>query len=157
MLNSSDSLLISVHLAVMLKSNFPVQLIQMGQVQHRFVCSRFFVLAQYTDAPAASETCGAPFFLQIPSVEKWSYASVQFTPFGDPYSSSEADRWTYFVRIYTTGYGVGRIQVNNVNVTAMLYMRIAPSDFYYYDMRTTRYADSYRILTFDTNVTFSVS
>lgn len=101
--------------------------------------------------------CGAPFFLQIPGVDKWVHASVQFTPIGDPSTSSDADRWIYFVRIYTSVFGIGRIQVNNVDIDAMLYISIPLSDFYYYDIQTTRYADNYRISAFDTNVTFSVS
>lgn len=114
-------------------------------------------LKYYTDVSAAvNNTCGAPFFLQIQSVGQWSHTSVQFESIGTVLNTNYQS--THFARIYTTQYGIGRIQVNDVNVSALAYQRIAPTVyFYYYEMQTTPYSDIYRISTFDLNVTFFVS
>lgn len=101
----------------------------------------------------ANETCGAPFFLQIPSVDAWSHMSVQFQPIGIFIGFNI--QWIYFTRIYTTRYGIDRIKLNYDNISAQLYQRIADSDFYYYEMQV-QYSDTYRVSTVDPNVMFSV-
>ena len=61
----------------------------------------------------------------------------------------------FFVRIYTTLFGVGQITMDNANINESLYQQIAQTDLYYYETLTTN--DTHRISTTNTNVTYSVS
>ena len=94
-----------------------------------------------------------PFFLQLPSVEKWSNASVLFQPTG--YNTDQGMPLMFFVRIYTTLNGLGQIQMDNTNISALTYRRISQTDFYYYENEITN--DTHRISTLNPNVIYSVS
>jgi hypothetical protein len=39
----------------------------------------------------------------------------------------------YFIRIYTSLNDIGRIALDNVTISALLYLRIAQSNYYYYE------------------------
>ena len=93
---------------------------------------------------------GDPFFCQIPSVDKWSSMSVLYQPTGYMGNNS-----TFFIRIYTTSYGIGRIEIDNAMIIASLYLRIRQTDFYYYDGVVSN--ATHRVSSFDPNVKFSVS
>ncbi len=107
------------------------------------------VQLQHTDANDRSDQ----FFLQVPSIGKWSNMTVVFSPTG--FANFSGIPLTYYVRIYTTLYGIGRIQLDNVNISALVYRRIAQTDFYYYE--TTISNDTHRISTFDRDVIYAVS
>lgn len=61
---------------------------------------------------------------------------------------------TYFIRIYTTLSNVGRIQVDNLPTSALLYHRIEQTEFYYYETQTSN--DTHLISAFDPDVVYSV-
>ena len=77
--------------------------------------------------------------------------SVLFEPIGVKNSS-----FTFFIRIYTMLNGIGQIQIDNMNISALLYHRIAQTDFYWYEIATTNNTP-HRISAMDTNVNYSVS
>lgn len=78
--------------------------------------------------------------------------SVLFQPTG--FIVNAAHPMMYFVRIYTTLSSVGQIQMDNVTISALLYHRIAQTDFYWYENETTN--DTHRISALDSSVTYSV-
>jgi hypothetical protein len=61
---------------------------------------------------------------------------------------------TLYLRIYTTILGVGRIQLDNITISPLLYNRIKQSNYYYYDSQISN--DTHQITVFDANVTYSV-
>jgi hypothetical protein len=78
---------------------------------------------------------GSAFFLQIPSVNKWSNDNALFRPMGFiPFGGIQL---LYFIRIYTTLSGIGQIQIDNVSISALLYRRISSTDYYFYEVQTT--------------------
>ena len=93
---------------------------------------------------------GDPFFCQIPSVDKWSSMSVLYQPTG--YIGKNL---IFFIRIYTTSYGIGRIEIDNAIVNSSSYRQIKKTDFYYYDDVVS--GASHRVSSFDPNVKYSVS
>jgi hypothetical protein len=95
---------------------------------------------------------GDPFFLQVPSVDKWSNMSVLYQPTG--FNIGDNVPLMFIVRIYTTLYGVGSIQMDGVNISALLYQRIEQSDYYYYETETTN--STHRLSALDANVNYSV-
>jgi hypothetical protein len=98
---------------------------------------------------------GAPFFLQIPSVDRWisNMTSVLFQPTGSFLYGGIS--LIFFVRIYTQVQGIGQIRMDNATISALQYRRIAQTQFYYYEMQTTN--DAHRISASNSNVTYSVS
>ena len=93
---------------------------------------------------------GDPFFCQIPSVDKWSSMSVLYQPTG-----YIGNNLIFFIRIYTTSYGVGRIEIDNAIVNSSNYRQIKKTDFYYYDGVVS--SATHRVSSFDPNVNYSVS
>jgi hypothetical protein len=79
--------------------------------------------------------------------------SVQFTPTG--FFNADNVPLMFIVRIYTNLYGIGRIQMNNVNISALLYRQIGQSNYYYYENQTINV--THRISTLDPMVNYSVS
>jgi len=92
---------------------------------------------------------GGPFFLQIPSVNNWWNTSVLFQPLG--FLNHEL---MFFVRIYTSSNGVGKIRFDNETINAVQYQQISQTDFYYYEIMTSN--DTHRITLLDPTVTYSV-
>ncbi len=95
---------------------------------------------------------GDLFFLQVPSIDGWSNLNVLFQPIG--FIPFEGHPFVFFIRISTTLYGIGRIQLDNTTISALLYRRIAQSDFYYYETQTSN--NTHRISALDSNVRYSV-
>ena len=62
---------------------------------------------------------------------------------------------TFFIRIYTTSYGTGRIEIDNEIVNSSSYRQIKKTDFYYYDGVVSN--ATHRVSSFDPNVKYSVS
>lgn len=125
---------------------FPFNWFNWAWYEHNYIL--IFINSQDTHV----NNLGDLFFLQIPSIDVWSNLSVLFQPIGFiPY---EGRPFVFMIRIYTTSYGVGRIQLDNVNISALLYLRIAQTDFYYYETQTSN--DTHRISSFDSNVKYSV-
>lgn len=90
--------------------------------------------------------------LQVPSVDKWSNMSLLFQPTG---YLTDNEGFSHIYRIYTTLENVGQIQVDNNNISALLYRRIGQSNFYYYENQTTTY--THRISALDSSAIYSVS
>ena len=78
--------------------------------------------------------------------------SVLFQPTG--FNVGQGVPLMFTVRIYTTSYGIGRIQMDNVNITASQYQRIEQSDYYYYEAEITN--NTHRLSTLDANANYSV-
>ncbi len=99
---------------------------------------------------------GDPFFVQIPSIDKWSNMTVVlFQPTG--FIANPRHGLVYFVRIYTTDYGINdRIQLDTVNIMASQFQRIDDNtNYYYYETQISN--ESHRISIVDSNVNYSVS
>ena len=60
----------------------------------------------------------------------------------------------FFVRIYTSSNGVGKIRFDNETINAVQYQQISQTDFYYYEIMTSN--DTHRITLLDPTVTYSV-
>uniref|UniRef100_A0A914V1W4 C-type lectin domain-containing protein n=1 Tax=Plectus sambesii TaxID=2011161 RepID=A0A914V1W4_9BILA len=99
-----------------LTSNYPVQVVQLGQ---------------HTD----DNNLGDPFFLQIPSTDKMSNTSVFFQPTG--FIQHGNNPLVFFVRIVTNVNGAGRIALDGKVISALQFKRVASSTFYYYEVITT--------------------
>jgi hypothetical protein len=82
----------------------------------------------------------------------WSNATVLFQPLG--FISYKEYPLLFFVRIYTTTCGRGRIAMNTVTIDASEYHQIGDSDVFYYENRTMNITFSIAVL--DPTVTFSV-
>jgi hypothetical protein len=77
--------------------------------------------------------------------------SVLFQPTGY-IANNEFRSFTY--RIYTTLDSIGQIQIDNTNISALLYRRIAQTNYYYFEEQTT--SQTHRISALNANVTYSV-
>lgn len=95
---------------------------------------------------------GDPFFVQIPSIDRWSNATLLVQPLGD-YSYMNRSLM-YYIRIYTSIGSVGRIQLDNVTISALIYHRIAQTDYYYYEQQMSNV--THCISAIDANVKYSV-
>lgn len=162
--NANEYLIIDItDDAAMLTSNYPVQLIQMGQVSvHlcRLDDTRYILQitplippGYHADEP---EHYGGSFFLQIPSIDKWTNHSVLYNPGG--FVMVVCCRYfaplMYMLRIYTTAYGVGRILFDNVPIETTEYRHIVQSDYFYNEHETSN--PTHRISVALPNVTYSV-
>jgi hypothetical protein len=94
---------------------------------------------------------GAPYFLRIASFDQWSNRTILYQPIGNIYNNF----LIYFIRIYTQLSSIGRIKIDNTTISALLYRRIAQSDYYYYESLISN--DTHRIVPLDENVRYSVS
>ena len=76
-LNVGDYRQINVNGSAMLTSNYPIQLIQLGQVGVEFLLQS--IMFQHANLYTAYHL-GDPFFLQLSSVDNWSNANISFQP-----------------------------------------------------------------------------
>uniref|UniRef100_A0A914USW0 IgGFc-binding protein N-terminal domain-containing protein n=1 Tax=Plectus sambesii TaxID=2011161 RepID=A0A914USW0_9BILA len=83
--------------AALITSNYPIQLIEMGQT-----------------VPNDRHSLGDPFFLQLPSTDKMSNANVLFQPTG--FFESAAVKLEFFLRIVTNLAGTGTIQLDGTTI-----------------------------------------
>ena len=99
------------------------------------------------------------FFLQIPSVDKWSNLTVIIQPTGFmqgfTFNGVLENPLIFIIRIYTNKNGVGRIQMDGEYINDSLYRRISTSNFYYYETMTLN--NTHLISAFDLDVIYSVS
>ena len=74
---------------------------------------------------------GDPFFVEVPSTEKWSNTHVLFHPTG--FIENEHRPLKFFFRIVTNIAGTGTIQLDGETMDALQYRRVPNSGFYYYE------------------------
>uniref|UniRef100_A0A914W4D2 C-type lectin domain-containing protein n=1 Tax=Plectus sambesii TaxID=2011161 RepID=A0A914W4D2_9BILA len=96
--------------AALVTSNFPIQLIQIGQ-----------------ETPEQSN----PFFLQLPGTDKMSNTNILFQPTGFTGPGLQ-----FFLRIVTNLAGAGTIQLDGTTISALQFKRVPNSNIYYYDLKT---------------------
>uniref|UniRef100_A0A914VWI5 IgGFc-binding protein N-terminal domain-containing protein n=1 Tax=Plectus sambesii TaxID=2011161 RepID=A0A914VWI5_9BILA len=101
--------------AALVTSNYPVQLIQIGQ-----------------NTGAENNYLGDPFFLQLPSTDKMSNTNVLFQPTGFIENTS-GGHFSFFLRIVTNMAGAGTIQLDGTTVDALKFKRVPNSSYYYYE------------------------
>lgn len=104
------------------------------------------------------DNLGNAFFLQVPSVDKWSNMSVLFEPIicSNDYVVDDEHGVMYFIRIYTTVDGIGYVQFDGAYISTADYKQIANTDYYYYETETAS-NDSHLISTLHPPAIYSVS
>ncbi len=95
---------------------------------------------------------GESFFLRVPSVDMMSNASILLLPTGFYVNTDRP--FHYFLRIYTNIDYVGKISIDDVTISALLYQRIAQSNYYYYERITTN--NTHSIAAIQSNAKFAV-
>lgn len=153
-LNANEYQIIQPDDFAVLTSNNPIQLIQMGHVCMTIALKVLLLMLQATPTFYTNTTThyGGPFFLQIPSVDKWTNMSVLYQPTG--LITNMNFPMMYLFRIYTTSNGIGRIQFDDYTIMADNYQSIPQSDYYYYENSTSM--EPHRISVLDANVFYSV-
>ena len=93
-----------------------------------------YSIVQQTGSPP--NNVGSPFFIRAPSVEMMSNASVLIMPTGFIDNVNNPPR--YMLRIYTNLESIGTIAIDGAFISALLYQRIATSNYYYYELLNTQ-------------------
>ncbi len=96
---------------------------------------------------------GDPFYVEVPSTEKWSNTNVLFQPTG--FMEDEEIHLMFFYQIVTNTMGTGTIQFDGVAIDALLYKRVPNSGFYYYEQKI--FNTTYSVTTTDPTTRFYVS
>ncbi len=90
--------------------------------------------------------------MRVPSVDMMSNASILLLPTG--FYERQNHPFHYFLRIYTNIDYVGKISIDDVTISAVLYQRIAQSNYYYYERITTN--NTHSIAAIQSNAKFAV-
>lgn len=72
-----------------------------------------------------------------------------------PIGFLDNQRPTYFIRILTKLNSLGLIKMDNETISALLYHRIAQTDYYYFESQLSN--DTHRIEALNEDVRYSVS
>ena len=95
----------------------------------------FWQSAIFQQSSPAPYFFGGPFFLRTPSVDVLSDASILILPTGFVAMNNNPPH--YLLRIYTNLDFIGKISIDGLEISALLYQRIAQTNYYYYERLTT--------------------